>query len=57
MTLTIRATHITGEVPDSADYCVYSGGLNVGRIYEDITAQQPKSRWYWTIYGVHAGQA
>jgi hypothetical protein len=55
MPLTIRATRITDEVPANADYCVYSGALNVGRIYEDITSQQPQSRWYWTIYGVHAG--
>ncbi len=55
--LTLRLTRITEQPPATPDYVVYSGGLNIGRIYEDVTGAQPAARWYWTIYGVHAGPA
>ena len=53
--LTIRPTRITDRLPETPDFEVRSGGLGVGRIYEDATSAQPQFRWYWTIYGVHAG--
>ena len=55
MPLTMRRTNITGQPSADPDYCVYSGGLCVGRMYEDITTNQPQSRWLWAINGVHAG--
>jgi hypothetical protein len=54
MPLTIRRTRITDQSSDN-DLEVRSGGLSVGGIYEDITSAQPSARWYWSIYGVHAG--
>jgi hypothetical protein len=32
-----------------------SGGLTVGRIYEDTSAKLASHRWYWAINDVHAG--
>lgn len=55
MPLVMRPTRIADSPPDFPDYCVYSGGLNIGRLYEDITTTQPQSRWLWAINGVHAG--
>jgi hypothetical protein len=55
MPLAMRPTLITNKRSETPDYVVLSGGLSVGRIYEDVSSLQESSRWYWTIYGVHAG--
>ena len=55
MPLTMRRTNITGQPSTDPDYCVYSGGLCVGRMYENLPGGQPQNRWFWAINGVHAG--
>jgi hypothetical protein len=59
MPLTLRNTYPAHErVPaykDVPDYAVMSGGLRVGRIYENRSWTQAGDRWSWAINGVHAG--
>ena len=55
MALTLRPTGL--ESPgynDLKDYTVFSGRWGIGRIYEERGAR-PDLRWYWTLYGPHAG--
>jgi hypothetical protein len=55
MTLTMRKTGLeSAAYADDTDYTVYSGKWPVGRIYEDRSSQS-EIRWYWTLFGPHAG--
>jgi|SRR6267142_2263570 hypothetical protein len=55
MALTLRPTGLESPVyNDLKDYTVFSGRWGIGRIYEERGAR-PDLRWYWTLYGPHAG--
>jgi len=56
MPLTMRPTGLGSEIDkDRADYTVYCGGWNVGRIYE--TRGGPDSlRWFWSLKQTERGQ-
>jgi hypothetical protein len=57
MSLTMRKTGLESPAyADDVDYTVYSGKWAIGRIYEDRSSQ-PEIRWYWTLFGPHAGPA
>src|SRR5947209_17350002 len=55
MALTVRPTGLESPAyNDLKDYTVFSGRWGIGRIYEERGAR-PDLRWYWTLYGPHAG--
>jgi len=55
MALILRPTGLESPVyNDLKDYTVFSGRWGIGRIYEERGAR-PDLRWYWTLYGPHAG--
>ncbi len=55
MPLIMRNTRITVRNADRCDYTVMSGGLPIGRLYEDFSTTNPDDRWLWSIFGVRAG--
>lgn len=50
----MRPNLLDGRRRDEPDYLVMSGGMTVGRIYEDAGITNPEARWFWAINGVHA---
>jgi hypothetical protein len=52
MPLTIRPSGLasTGYYKDHADYLIFCGGWNIGRIYEIRSAPEELRCWFWALH-------
>ena len=41
----------SGAYKNDADFVVYSGAWQIGRIYEEPGSPQ-RLRWYWSLHGI-----
>jgi hypothetical protein len=47
MPLTLRPTHLSRN-PNANDWSIHEDGVEIGRLYEDLTATRPEIAWFWS---------
>jgi hypothetical protein len=48
MRLTQRPARLSRN-PRAKDWSIHEDGIEIGRLYEDLTASRPEIAWFWSI--------